>query len=461
MKKLLLYLSAIIIATACSSDSIEPEFRVMGSDFELMSEGGEISIGIINNVSYGISIDGSWITQDPGKGSGSGTGTGSGTLVFSVAENPTNDLRKGTITFTSADAGVTAVVNVSQYGLFEIYYTNYIEDHPILHIKTDAFGSEILSNTYEGGKGTIKFNGPVTEIGDIAFPNAPLSSIDLPNTITRIGSKAFFRCERLKALEIPSSVTTIEEEAFSGCTSLKDINLPDGLKIIKDKTFYGCNVLNEINLPNGLEEIGNYAFWHCNLTGITIPDKVKQIGEYAFYGNMQLPQAAIPSGVTEIKKGTFQLCQNLKEISIPDGVKSIGEDAFLNCNSLARINIPSSVTSIGIGAFGECHALKEVKVPAGVKTIELRTFFQCQNLQTVELPASITTIGYAFSGCNNLTALKCLATNPPALKTYGIFAGPYEFNLPNLKIYVPEGSVEAYRNADAWKNHADIIFPLQ
>lgn len=455
MKNLLVSLLAIFIITACSNDPIEPEFKVMNSNFELMSEGGEIEIDIIHNVSYGIKIDGSWITQKLTKGSNTGK------LVFSIAENYTNDTRKGTITFTSEDAGVTAVVTVSQYGLFEIYYTNCREDVAISVSHPDAFGTEILSNTYEGGKGTIKLNGPVTKIENNVFYYWPISSIDLPNTITRIGSFAFVRCEYLKEIEIPNSVTTIENDVFSWCESLEKIILPDSLKIIQDKTFYYCISLKEISLPKSLVEIGNYAFWYCGMTEISIPDKVTKIGEYAFYCNGELAKVAIPSGVTEIKKSTFQLCRNLKEISIPEGVKTIGETAFSQCNSLQEINIPGSVTSIGKGAFTECNALKEVKVPDGVKTIELRTFYGCQNLQTVELPTSITTIGLAFNGCNSLTALKCLATTPPALVMPDIYSGPYEFNLPNLKIYVPESSLDAYKNADVWKNYADIIFPLQ
>lgn len=441
--------------TACSNDPIEPEFKITGSNFELMSEGGEISIDVIHNVSYSISIDGSWISQNRSKGSDTEK------LVFSVAENPTNDSRKGSITFTSPEAGATAVVNVSQHGLFEIYYTNFFKSDVLNPVDTADFGAKIISNTYKDGKGTIKFSGPITQIGDNAFYNRAISSIDLPNTITRIGKNAFAICQHLKTLEIPNSVTTIDEGAFDFCVALENITLPDNLKAINDHTFEECLNLKKISLPNSIVEIGDYAFMHSGLTEITIPEKVTKIGEFAFYLNTRLNKITIPSGVTEIKDATFGSCWNLKEFTIPEGVKTIGIAAFEDCTWLAEIKIPSSVTSISREAFKKCNVLKEVKVPAGVKTIESDTFYGCIHLVTVELPASITTISKAFDGCESLTALKCLATNPPALTLPEMESGTYEFNLPNLKIYVPEGSVEAYRNADVWKNYADIIFPIQ
>lgn len=449
-------LFAILIITACSSDHLQPEFRITGSNFELMSEGGDITIDVIHNVSYGVSIDGNWITQNQSKSSSTGK------LTFSVAENPTNDRRKGTITFTSEEAGATEVVNVSQHGRFEIYYTNSITDAAIMPKETNVFGAEILSNTYVEGKGIIKFSGPVTQIGDDAFYDREITSIDLPNTVTRIGNKAFFGCGYLKTLEIPNSVTTIDEGAFNGCTSLERITLPDSLKVIKDRTFYDCESLKAMNLPMGLIEIGNYAFYDCfGLTEITIPGKVSGIGEYAFSGNLKLEKFTIPSGVAEIKDGTFSNCPNLKEITIPVGVKSIGESVFSNCYSLTGINIPGSVTSIGAMAFTACTGLTEIKVPAGIKTIEFYTFASCTSLIAVELPASITTISKAFDGCSSLISLKCLATNPPALVMPEMFSGPYRFDLPNLKIYVPKSSLESYKNADVWKEHADIIFPIE
>ena len=69
----------------------------------------------------------------------------------------------------------------------EIWYTTtdgkVCEPH-----KKDVFGTSIISNTYENGHGTIKFNGNVTTIGEQAFYKCSrLVSISMPNLVTEFG----------------------------------------------------------------------------------------------------------------------------------------------------------------------------------------------------------------------------------------------------------------------------------
>ena len=52
-----------------------------------------------------------------------------------------------------------------------------------------------------------------------------LKSIDIPNSVTTIGSHAFDGCWALKSINIPNSVTTIGASAFEGCSSLQSIHL--------------------------------------------------------------------------------------------------------------------------------------------------------------------------------------------------------------------------------------------
>jgi hypothetical protein len=52
-----------------------------------------------------------------------------------------------------------------------------------------------------------------------------LTSINIPSSVTTIGSSAFEGCSGLTSVNIPSSVTTIGNLAFSHCTSLKTITL--------------------------------------------------------------------------------------------------------------------------------------------------------------------------------------------------------------------------------------------
>ena len=67
-------------------------------------------------------------------------------------------------------------------------------------------------------------NGKPYEIYRYAFYSCDsLTSIDIPNSVTRIGDRAFFHCESLTSIDISDSVTSIGEYAFDYCTSLTSI----------------------------------------------------------------------------------------------------------------------------------------------------------------------------------------------------------------------------------------------
>ena len=54
-----------------------------------------------------------------------------------------------------------------------------------------------------------------------------LTSVTIPNSVTRIGNKAFNGCSGLTSITIPNSVTSVGQFAFQGCTSLNSVTMPD------------------------------------------------------------------------------------------------------------------------------------------------------------------------------------------------------------------------------------------
>ena len=147
---------------------------------------------------------------------------------------------------------------------------------------------------------------PVTSVGEYAFSNNKLTSIDLSG-VKSIGYGAFSR-NKLTSIDL-SGVESIGKYAFSG------------------------NKLTSINL-SGVESIGNCAFRSNNLTSVDLSN-VKSIGRSAFEDNELI--SIDLSGVESI--GNYAFRDNKLTSVDFSGVKSIGEYAFSN-NNLEAIILP-------------------------------------------------------------------------------------------------------------------------
>ena len=168
----------------------------------------------------------------------------------------------------------------------EIWYTTTdgqaLTFHPI--ITNERFGANIVSNTYENGKGIITFDEPITSFYDPFSSELSLASIVIPNSVTSIGDGAFAGCSSLTSITIPNSVTRIGEGFFMGCSSLTSITIPNSVTYIDINAFSNCSSLTLIVIPYGVTSITENLFYNCSaLTSITIPYSVTRIRSRAFY----------------------------------------------------------------------------------------------------------------------------------------------------------------------------------
>lgn len=206
------------------------------------------------------------------------------------------------------------------------------------------------------------------------------TKVVLPNSVTRIGTIAFFGCE-LTEIVIPNSVRELDWWVFSFSTKLTFITIPGSITEIGYQDFNNCTALAEIILSEGVGKIGFGAFSACSaLTKVTLPDSLTEIGEQA-----------------------FRECTGLTEITIPDGVTEIGTLTFERCTSLTEITLPGSLARIGAWAFAGCTALTEIKIPDGTKEIG-GLAFQGAGLTEITIPVSVMKIGNtAFASCTELS----------------------------------------------------------
>lgn len=189
--------------------------------------------------------------------------------------------------------------------------------------------------------------------------------------------------------DIVSGVLKVYYEE-SGDVDVVDVVIPDGVTEIGEKAFFRCTGMRSVTMPNSVTKIGNRAFNSCfDLQSIVIPNSVKEIQECAFMCCYNLQQFTIPEGITRIEDSVFSSCKALKSIYIPDGVTSIGSSAFCCCESLQSIQLPNRLESIGRGAFDFCPSLSYLEIPEHVTTIGDFAFSAGKNLNLLRLPAAL------------------------------------------------------------------------
>lgn len=367
-----------------------------------------------------------------------------------------------------------------------------------------VFHNNLISigqQAFSGCKSIKEINLPngVSEIGNSAFALcSSLSSVRLPNTLQiigagsfsscislqsisfpmglqAVGNGAFSDCSSLQSIKLPDSLTTIGSNVFGGCTSLTSAVLPVNLTSIGEAVFSGCSNLTSITIPNSLKAISVSLFSNCSsLSSVSIPDSVSSIGSSSFLGCTSLTSLTIPESVTIIEGQAFRGCINLSDLNIPQGVTSIGDHAFQNCSSLTSLVLPKGLTSIEWGTFMGCTNLSSISIPEGVKSIVNDAFYNCYGLTNLHLPESVESIGEwafgnclhlpnviipqgvksiggsAFSGCYNLKSITALPPIPPS-------GGIDMFWSTVCPIYVPIGSMDAYKSAEYWCDYADRI----
>ena len=185
-------------------------------------------------------------------------------------------------------------------------------------------------------------------------------------------------------------------------------------------------------------------------------DSTGTITQYDFPAyQLTAVRAEIKDCVTKIDKDAFFHFENLSGVTLPNSLIEIGEEAFYACSVLYSVVIPNNVTSIGRLAFCSC-GLRDVTFGNSVTTIEANAFVRCEKLRTVTLPSSVTSLGDgAFSHCHVLGTVTCKATTPPTMGD-AVFGDDRWLT----SIYVPSGSVNAYKAADGWKDYASLIKPI-
>ena len=320
----------------------------------------------------------------------------------------------------------------------------------------------------------------VEEIGDYAFSTfmsengAPytygtpptFTTVELPETLQKLGYGVFIYCEGLQEIIIPSSLEVIPEFTFAFCRNLANVTLSEGVKEIEGYAFTRCAVLESINLEkvekigeyafsnnsnelgilstidlSSAKEIGAFAFASTYVTGAVSGEYLEKVGEYAFH------YTAIPSfnfpALKEIGEGAFSYNTQVTDFTFSSDLESIATMAFVGCTNLAEYNFLSGESKATDGLINDYAKLEggalyvkmqsgdwllasvpaamnveTLKVAEGTTKIDFYAGNENANVKSIILPEGLKRIGnYAFYGYKNLESVEFRTVNAPTLES--------------------------------------------
>lgn len=216
------------------------------------------------------------------------------------------------------------------------------------------------------GKVAYRFKGEIASGTPIVIKEGTVS----------INSQAFKGCTGLTSVTLPNSVTRIGYEAFYGCTDLPSVTIPNSVTSIGDEAFSGCRGLPSVIIPNSVTEIGRSAFFGCTgLTSVTIGTSVSSIGDGAFFGCTDLKKVySLNPAPPVINENTFSFYD--ADLFVPQGCLSAYKSAkgWSNFPNIKEIQETIKAESISLNEhsvnlkIGETLSLTAKVLPENVST---------------------------------------------------------------------------------------------
>lgn len=307
-----------------------------------------------------------------------------------------------------------------------------------------------------------------TTIGAQAFMNSALKGVDLFDSVTTIGDRAFANCTQLEELTIPDSVTTIGEEAFMNCTQLEELTIPDSVISIGTGAFDGLTGLKRITILCDASVLPDEAFGETDaeirVSADATDEQVAQcssklncpwyapvlrVGEESSFVTMPFnptpaenfefnPETGLISaytgtetdvvvpreidGVTVVgfeNYNVFESCRDytatdmennvtewvhLRSVVLPETIKELPDSLFEYCQQLETFVCYAPLQSTGRTTFMFCKSLKNVIFVNGLREIDNYAFDNAGSLENLYFGEQLLRIGQQAFGYSGLTS---------------------------------------------------------
>ena len=142
------------------------------------------------------------------------------------------------------------------------------------------------------------------------FKNTGLERITFVDGITKVPQKLFREgCSNVTEINLPSSITKIDTDAFYGCSSLSNLNLPGSVEAIEYNAFYGATSLNELNINSSWYKHGSNLISPFNgsaITDVYVKDGLTSLNRMELAGSSDGITLHLPTSVTSIDSYAFE-----------------------------------------------------------------------------------------------------------------------------------------------------------
>ncbi len=304
---------------------------------------------------------------------------------------------------------------------------------------------------------TVNLNDGITYIGKYAFQQCGITSIKLPDSVTRIGDYAFYSCNNLTTLDTGKNANIIGKYVFDG-SAIQSLTLSNSLSSIDQTSITASSTLNYNTYENGLY-LGSNENPYLVLVGTVSKDitelevhaNTRFINTKAVSDCASLTKATIHGGIIKMCNNAFFNCPSLTitintpkhrtswadnwnpnncpilynedklvyedyeyivcgdsvvltaykgndtQVTIPSYIdnKPVTDfmDIFRDNKTITKVTLPETILSVPYRAFENCLALTEVVLPSSLENIDDYAFASCIALTNIVIPDSVTRIG--------------------------------------------------------------------
>lgn len=306
----------------------------------------------------------------------------------------------------------------------------------------------------------IEAENGVKYIGKVAYKHVSGTNLNIKKGIVSLADNFINTEVGISSITLPSTLRILGKECLKNA-AINSIELPESLEKIGSWALADNSKLRRVTIPRNVSFIGRGAFENTQIVRIyynaenamtEIEDE--ESGYYCSPFPNSVTRAIIGEGVKTIPPSLFDQCENLVRVQMPSTVEHIGRQAF-NCSNLVHIDLPSALKSMDeaaiCGVTSITSYMKEpFSLPLWPSDIEELMWEDVRVKDAIEQ-------GEAYDGSWARTTpfanqiIYRFHIDEQGHLTWGEASVPQnEYRIPQLQ--VPNGSLASYQGDVAWNN---------